>query len=145
MFGGERNGKKETKRKKREKKKEEIKSKKRKKKRKRKEKSKVDFGRKNRIFPSSSHEKNKNEREREREREKEKEKKRSSASLYDLHRSGRRFSSKQEEKFIYATRASHRYKNLGFSPNSKRLGFLSHCDAPKPGGPLTTRQPAEYS
>ena len=25
-----------------------------------------------------------------------------------------------------------------------RLGHVSICDAPKPGGPLTTRQPAEY-
>ena len=33
---------------------------------------------------------------------------------------GSSFSSKQEPKFIYATRASGRYKNLGFSPKSKR-------------------------
>ena len=29
-------------------------------------------------------------------------------------------SSEQEAKFIYATRASYRYKNMRFSPNSKR-------------------------
>ena len=33
---------------------------------------------------------------------------------------------------------------LGMIIDSKGIKLQSHCDAPKPGGPLTTRQPAEH-
>ena len=53
--------------------------------------------------------------------------------------------------FIYFTvdmrsRGSNEGGGRGRGWGGRRGGTLSHveCDAPKPGGPLTTRQPAEY-
>ena len=57
-------------------------------------------------------------------RKEKKEEEKRSEKLHILSRiygdRGRRFSSEEEAKFIYATRALRRYKNPGFSSNSER-------------------------
>ena len=35
--------------------------------------------------------------------------------------------------------------SMGFANGWFKMILRSYCDAPNPGGPLTTRQPAEYS
>ena len=80
----------------------------------------------NQVGSDSMGENEKGGKEKEKKRKKKESGVRSSTFSLNLRRLSRRFSLEQETKFIYATRASRRYKNMGFSPNSKRQEFLSY-------------------